>query len=172
MPSGRAKAYALTTILVPTDFSPGSQAGLDHAVALAGKTKANIVLLHVIETIATTMKESLDLADFNAVAKSLAESPQMMDVYALVRRAVEPALDQLVQSLKTTNVAASSQILQGTAHEQIVAHAKQIGADLIVMGTHGRRGVSHLFIGSVAERVVRTSPCPVLTVRTSGEHEL
>jgi len=165
MPAGHAKPFTLTTILAPTDFSKGSHAALEHAAELARVTKASIVVLHVIETIAATMKESLQLADPYAMAKSMAESPQLMDVYALVKSAVEPALDQLVQDLKKANVAATGCILEGTAYDQIVAHAKQVGADLIVMGTHGRRGISHAFIGSVAERVVRTAHCPVLTVR-------
>jgi nucleotide-binding universal stress UspA family protein len=166
MPPRPAKAYAVNTILVPTDFSKGSQAALEHATALAKLTKARIVVLHVIETIAYTMKESLHLVDSRAMVKSMTESPQLLDVYALVQRAVEPALDQIVKDLQKDHLTASRCVLQGTAYDQIVTQAKEIGADLIVMGTHGRRGANHLFMGSVAERVVRMAPCPVLTVRT------
>jgi nucleotide-binding universal stress UspA family protein len=84
----------------------------------------------------------------------------------LVKTAVEPALDETVQDLKREHVTASPLLVQGKADQEIVAQAKQTGADLIVMGTHGRRGFSHAFMGSVAERVVRTASCPVLTVRT------
>ena len=169
MPPGRTKPFAMKTILVPTDFSQGSQAALEAATALAKLAKSDVVVLHVIETLAYTMKESLHLVDTTAMVKSMTESPQLMDVYALVQRAVEPALDQVVQALQRDHVSASDCILQGTAYDQIVAKAKEIGADLIVMGTHGRRGVNHLFMGSVAERVVRTAPCPVLTVRTPAD---
>lgn len=166
MPPGSAQPYAVKTILVPTDFSKGSQTALEHATALAKLAQARIVVVHVIETIAYTMKESLHLVDTAAMVNSMTESPQLLDVYALVQRAVEPALDQIVRDLEKGHVSASRHILQGTAYDQIVAQAREIGADLIVMGTHGRRGVNHLFMGSVAERVVRMAPCPVLTVRT------
>lgn len=167
MSQGRTAPYTIKTILVPTDFSPGSQAAIEHATALAQLANAEVVVLHVIETLAYTMEESLHRVDAGTMVKSMTESPQLLDVYALVQRAVEPALDQVVAGLQKKRVPASRRVLQGTAYEQIAAQAKELGADLIVMGTHGRRGASHLFMGSVAERVVRTAPCPVLTVRTS-----
>ncbi len=166
MPPGRSKPFAMKTILVPTDFSQGSQAALEHATVLAKMAEAEIVVLHVIETLAYTMKESLHLVDATTMVKSMTESPQLLDMYALVQRAVEPAVDQIVQGLQKNHVSASGCILQGTAYDQIVAKAREVEADLIVMGTHGRRGVNHFFMGSVAERVVRTAHCPVLTVRT------
>jgi nucleotide-binding universal stress UspA family protein len=166
MTPGRTKLFSLKTILVPTDFSRGSQTALEHATALAKMAQAEIVVLHVIETLAYTMKESLHLVDAATMVKSMTESPQLLDVYALAQRAVEPALDRVVKDLQKDHVSASGCILQGTAYDQIVAKAKEADADLIVMGTHGRRGVNHLFMGSVAERVVRAAPCPVLTVRT------
>jgi nucleotide-binding universal stress UspA family protein len=150
MPTAKAKPYDVKTILVPSDFSAGAQTALDHATALARVFNAKIVVLHVIETFTYTMTESL----------------QVVNVYALVKTAVEPVLDQMVQDLKKEHVTASRLLVQGKADQEIVAQAKEAGADLIVMGTHGRRGVSHVFMGSVAERVVRTAPCPVLTVRT------
>jgi nucleotide-binding universal stress UspA family protein len=165
MPIGPAKPYDLKTILVPTDFSEGAQIALEHATTLADVFKAKIVVLHVIETLANTLTETVQRVGTETLARSLSQSPQLMDVYALVRRAVEPALDQVVQDLQKSGVSASRGIEQGTAYEQIVAHARAVGADLIVMGTHGRRGVNRLFMGSVAERVVRTASCPVLTVR-------
>jgi nucleotide-binding universal stress UspA family protein len=166
MPTGHAKPYEVKTILVPTDFSEGSQTALAHATTLARLFKAKIVVLHVIETLTYTMTESLQRVDAYTMVKSMTESPQLMDVYALVKRAVEPALDQLVQDLQKDHVSATRCLVQGTAYDQIVAQAKEVGADLVVMGTHGRRGVNHLFMGSVAERVVRMAPCPVLTVRS------
>jgi nucleotide-binding universal stress UspA family protein len=145
-----AKPVAIKTILVPTDFSQGSQAALDYAVSLAKSFRAKIVLLHVIETTTYTMTEAL----------------QLVNVYAVVKTAVEPVLDEMVKELQKKEVSASRNVVQGAAAHEIVTQARDAGADLIVMGTHGRRGVDHLLVGSVAERVVRTAGCPVLTVRT------
>jgi nucleotide-binding universal stress UspA family protein len=149
MPNAQTKRFDVKTILVPTDFSDGSQVALEYATSLAKSFSAKIILLHVIETFTYTMTEAL----------------QVVNVYALVRNAVEPVMDRTVQDLQKDRVSASRLLVQGTADQEIVGQAKEAGADLIVMGTHGRRGVSHAFIGSVAERVVRTAPCPVLTVR-------
>lgn len=150
MPTEKTPRFDVKTILVPTDFSAGAQTALDHATALATVFGAKIVVLHVIETFTYTMTESL----------------QVVNVYNVVKTAVEPVLDQMVQDLQKEHVSASRVLVQGTAYEEIGVQAKKAGADLIVMGTHGRRGISHAFMGSVAERVVRTAPCPVLTVRT------
>jgi nucleotide-binding universal stress UspA family protein len=150
MPKAPTKGFDVKTILVPTDFSADAQTAMDHAVALAKAFNAKIIVLHVIETFTYTMTEAL----------------QVVNVYQLVKTAVEPVLEQTVQDLQKERVTASPLLVQGTADQEIVAQAKQAGADLIVMGTHGRRGVSHAFMGSVAERVVRTASCPVLTVRT------
>jgi nucleotide-binding universal stress UspA family protein len=156
MPTGKITRFDVKTVLVPTDFSAGAQTALDHATALAKSFHAKIIVLHVIETFTYTMTESR----------------QLVNVYALVKKAVEPALDQTVRDLQKEHVAASRALVQGRADQEIVAQAKESGADLIVMGTHGRRGVSHAFMGSVAERVVRTAPCPVLTVRTPDTGEV
>ncbi len=150
MPKTQAKQFDVKTILVPTDFSAGAQTAMDHATVLAKSFNAKIIVLHVIETFTYTMTEAL----------------QVVNVYELVKTAVEPVLDQTVQDLGEQDVTASRVLVQGKADQEIVAQAKAAGADLIVMGTHGRRGVSHAFTGSVAERVVRTAPCQVLTVRT------
>jgi nucleotide-binding universal stress UspA family protein len=165
MPIGRAEPYDVKTILVPTDFSEGAQAALEHAAALAKAFKAKIVVLHVIETIAATMAETVKRVDPKTMAKGISQVPDLTDVYAIVRRAVEPVLSDLVASLQKDGVAATSALAQGAAYAEIVAQSDAVGADLIVMGTHGRRGVNRLFMGSVAERVVRLAPCPVLTLR-------
>jgi nucleotide-binding universal stress UspA family protein len=165
MPPGPPKSHDVKTILVPTDFSESSHAALEHATVLATAFKAKIVVLHVIESIAATMAETMRRVDTGAMLKNMSQSPQVLEVYALVRRAVEPALDKVVQDLRKAGVSASRELAEGSAYEQIVAHGRSAHADLIVMGTHGRRGVNRLFMGSVAERVVRLAPCPVLTVR-------
>lgn len=151
MPTANAKPFVLNTILVPTDFSDGSQAALDYASTLAKAFHAKIVLLHVIETTTYTMTEAM----------------QLVNVYDVVKTAVEPVLDQMVKDLRQTQMTASRVLVQGGSAHEIVAQAREVGADLIVMGTHGRHGVNRLFVGSVAERVVRLAHCPVLTVRTT-----
>jgi nucleotide-binding universal stress UspA family protein len=74
----------------------------------------------------------------------------------------------MVKDLQQQKVSAARALAQGAAAHEIVEQAREVGADLIVMGTHGRRGVNHLMAGSVAERVVRMAACPVLTVRQPG----
>lgn len=142
-------SQSIRTILVPTDFSEGSQAAIEYARMMAKAFGARIIVMHVIESVTYLMTESL----------------QWVDVYSRVQTAVEPVLAELVDELEQRGVAASSRLVQGAADEDIVAEARKAGVDLIIMGTHGRRGMRHLLTGSVAERVVRTAPCPVLTVR-------
>jgi nucleotide-binding universal stress UspA family protein len=139
----------ITRILVPTDFSPCSQDAVRYAAVLAKRFGASISVLHVIETLSYTLTESL----------------QWVDLYAHVRTLVEPMMDGLVRDLREQNFTAVGALIQGVAYDEIVKKAKEESADLIVMGTHGRRGMRHLLMGSVAERVVRAAPCPVLTVR-------
>jgi nucleotide-binding universal stress UspA family protein len=116
---------------------------------LAKRFGASISVLHVIETLSYTLTESL----------------QWVDLYAHVRTLVEPMMDGLVRDLREQKFTAVGTLIQGVAYDEIVKKAKEESADLIVMGTHGRRGMRHLLMGSVAERVVRAAPCPVLTVR-------
>jgi len=83
-----------------------------------------------------------------------------------LREAVERRLRPLLEHARKDGVEAEPLILRGFADEAIIAAAKQQHADLIVMGTHGRRGAARLFLGSVAARVISTAPCPVMTVRS------
>jgi nucleotide-binding universal stress UspA family protein len=85
---------------------------------------------------------------------------------ALARGEAETKLDRLVRSARAGGVRATSLVLSGVAtHDSIVAAARRVRADLIVIATHGRTGLSALLLGSVAARVIATAPCPVLTVR-------
>jgi nucleotide-binding universal stress UspA family protein len=149
-------APRLTRILVPTDFSAPADAALTYAKSLATTLGASLHLVHVF-------------TDPYAVA---AYAPE---VYAPVpsevrERAIEDALDRLAARLDDTRepqFKGSRTLLTGITANQIVALAEKHDIDLIVMGTHGRRGVAHLLMGSVAEHVVRIATCPVLTVRAS-----
>ena len=140
-------------ILVPTDFSPSSDLALEHAKALTTKFGGVLEVLHVVEDRVVT---GLWPSDVHV------PSPQIEE--ALVRG----ASDRLARCLtreERDKYGATLTLLIGSPALTIVEHAASCKADLIVMGTHGRRGVTHLLLGSVAERVVRTSPMPVLTMR-------
>jgi nucleotide-binding universal stress UspA family protein len=144
---------AISHILVPVDFSPHSVLSLEYAVALASRFGASLELLHVVEDPATAAWAAegavLDVAGIRAALVEDAER-----LLAEYRTRVE-ALD--VPAITTVRI--------GSPAREIVDYAQMVGVDLIVMGTHGRSGFSHLFLGSVAERVVRHASCPVFTVR-------
>jgi universal stress protein A len=141
-------------IMVPTDFSPTSDAALEYARAFAGRLGATIDLVHVFDDPFTS-------------GAFVGDGTVMMPVQ--LRESLEHwAREQLERRhgghapvLPGSSVA----LLMGTPAKRIVEHAAETHADLIVMGTHGRTGLGHLLLGSVAERVVRTAPCPVLTWR-------
>lgn len=140
----------LKNILVATDFGPASTAALTYGRALAKTFGARLHLLHV--------------------AENFFLRPAMNDPYALRAAAARQLEDCLTAEDRADRAAhAVLQVSDDTA-EAITDYARAKPIDLIVVGTHGRTGVSHLLAGSVAERVVRTAPCPVLTVR-HPEHE-
>ena len=139
-------------ILVPTDLSEGAHDALDYACELARKLDATIHLVNVIGIPAIGVPE-LGVALTASVIDSMVVENQK-------------ALDELV-ARKCTDVRMGQALLKtGDARDLINQTALEVGADLIVMGTHGRRGVSRALLGSIAETVVRSAPCPVLTVRT------
>lgn len=152
MPKARTGKRAITTILVPTDFSEYSRQALSYAEMVAKTFDAKIVLIHVIDT----------------VSYMVAESVQWTKVYARLEATIQPMLDGLIREAEKRGVAAKSKLTQGVPYDQIVKTAKNVNADLVVMATHGRTGMRHVLLGSVAERVVRLAPCPVLTVRSRG----
>lgn len=139
------------TILVPTDFSPHAEQALDYALDLAGKLDATVHVLNVIGIPALGVPE-LGVAVTSTV------------IDQIVRDNTD-ALDKLV-ALHAGKARLGRPILRtGDARDEILHVAEELKADLIVMATHGRRGVARALLGSVAEMVVRTSPVPVLTVR-------
>ncbi|MFZ5862349.1 MAG: universal stress protein [Nitrospirota bacterium] len=153
MPKVRTAKHAITTILVPTDFSEYSKQALSYAEMLAKKFDAKIVLIHVIDTVSYIVSESVQWT---------------ADVSARVQGTIQPMLDDLIRDAEKRGIVAFSQLTQGVPYDQIVKAVEDIRADLIVMGTHGRTGMRHVLLGSVAERVVRLAACPVLTVRSKG----
>jgi nucleotide-binding universal stress UspA family protein len=138
-------------ILVPVDFSEASLEALEHALDLAKTYTADIVLMNAIEPIHYPDPAAMFLADQKAFARA--------------------ELDRLAEKLARRQVACRTILRVGPPHAEIVKAATDDHADMIVMSTHGRTGFSHLMMGSVAEKVVRASACPVLTVRCSKGSE-
>jgi nucleotide-binding universal stress UspA family protein len=144
-------------ILVPTDLSEGAEEALDYACELAAKLDATIHLVNVIGIPAMGLPELGVAVTATVIDSMIAENQKSIDELA-ARKGGVARIGQVL--LKT-----------GDARDVINQTAKEVAADLIVMGTHGRRGVTRALLGSVAETVVRSAPCPVLTVRAhKGKH--
>jgi nucleotide-binding universal stress UspA family protein len=137
-------------ILAPTDFSPLSERGVAEAASLARSLGAELVLLHVVEPAVI----GADLYGAAAMATVLEE----------VQQSSRQALARAVDKIKKRGQRCRGVIANGGAATTIVETAARLRIDLIVLATHGRSGFSHLLLGSVAERVVRSATCPVLTV--------
>jgi nucleotide-binding universal stress UspA family protein len=145
----------LHQILAPTDFSESSKQAVACAYELAQIFGAKLLLLHVVELPAYPVEVFLPSAEGTTLLDDL-EHQARLD------------LAQLLPAAQDGKVEVTWQAVVGTPYYKIIEVAAAEKADLIVMATHGRTGFSHLFIGSVAERVVRTAPCPVLTIRPTG----
>ena len=140
-------------ILHPSDFSSASAPAFARALDLARSTRAELILLHVIDDV-------LPLGPDGYVSPSTWEQLQRSS-----REYARKGLDRLTARAARAGVRARAVVAEGSAPQQIVRTARARGADLIVMGTHGRGAVAKFFLGSVAERVIATAGCPVLTVR-------
>ena len=138
-------------ILAPIDFSEVSNRSLDYAVDLAAQTKAAVSVIHVYEIPVYGFPDGAIITP-PGVAAELADRAQK-------------SLDAAVTARRDRGVAISGTLTNGSPREEILRLAKEGNADLIVMGTHGRHGLPRAIMGSVAERVLRTSEIPVLTVR-------
>jgi nucleotide-binding universal stress UspA family protein len=136
---------AMKKVLVPIDFAEASDAALIYARNLAKTFGADLHVMHVME---------------NLFLRPMANNPMAIEA-GIANRLAERITDDDRQNLHAIAVMRKSD----TPAEEIVRYAEEEKVDLIVMGTHGRVKVAHLLMGSVAEKVVRTAPCPVLTVR-------
>jgi universal stress protein A len=138
-------------ILTPTDFSDYSKKAISDAFELARTFGATLSLLHVLEP-------SPYLGEFTL--------PTMgEELLGDLERQASAALAQVLPDAQEAKTEVTRAVAIGSPSQKIVETAEAEHVDLIVMATHGRTGLSHLLIGSVAERVVRTAPCPVLTIR-------
>ncbi|MDR7481716.1 MAG: universal stress protein [Armatimonadota bacterium] len=142
-------------ILAPTDFSPGAEPALQWAMGLADRFGARVTLLHVLD---------LSLGALAGLSPDVAAMPATIELAERVRADAQEQMRRLAARFPD----ATPVLREGTARAAIIDVAKEIGADLIVMGTHGRTGLAKVFFGSVAEHVVRHSPVPVLTVRQTS----
>jgi len=141
-------------LLVATDFSESSQQALELALQLAEKFSSELTLVH-----------SWEAPDYSYAAGLYVP----VDLIAPIERAAAARLEEATAQLKTRFPAAKSLLRAGVAWEQVLAAATESKADLIVMGTHGRQGLERALLGSVAEKVVRLSSIPVLTVHGAKE---
>lgn len=140
----------MATILFPTDFSHASDAALQHAEAIARQQQARLVILHV------------------------EEPPLAYGGGELYYGLPEPSSERIMKMLedvqpKDSSIAFVHKLTMGDPASEIVRIAEDEKADMIVLGTHGRTGMSRLLMGSVAEGVVRRSPCPVLVYRETAK---
>jgi len=143
------------TILVATDFSEQADDALEYAVEMAARLDATIHLVH-----------STPLPPISLPEMGMTYTASMMET---MKSGAMTRLDAYATKYRDRVSMAPVRIELGDPRDVIDRVAEDIGADLIVMGTHGRRGVKRLLLGSVAEAVVRTAPCPVLTVRPKAE---
>ena len=137
------------TILFPTDFSEASRDAFLYASSLARDTGAKLLIIHVEEPVVPYMGE---------------------EMYVPRKAVVNPELEKMLAEVVPADEAVPYEhmVLAGSPATELLRIAKERGADFIVLGTHGRTGISRLLVGSVAEEVLRRAECPVLTVKSSA----
>ena len=143
-----ARPVTLERILVPVDFSDCSLDALEHAIVVAQQAKASLMLLHVLEPVSYGLDFTLD-------------ESHRSESSTWTKR-----LEELISSYQYTHVPMEFRLRGGLPSDSILDCAQTLSCNLIVMGTHGRRGISHTISGSVAESVLRKSHCPVIAVRS------
>jgi universal stress protein A len=148
-------------ILVPVDFSAPSKRALDMALTIASRYQASIELMHAVDFPSDMLPDNVSVAG---------AAPMTFEHYAHegAEREMKSLLDSMAEELSHAGVTVTSRIVRGEAAEAIVELVTKEHHDLVVMGTHGRTGLDHILLGSVAERVVRRSPSPVLTTREAS----
>ena len=141
-------------ILYATDYSKASTRALAEAVALAKLNRAELLILHAIEPLSSYI-----------AGDDIGGAELYMKLEDTTKQEAQNSMKKLMEKLGKLKINAKSLLVRGTAYDQIVKAAKSRRANLIVIGTHGRTGLSKLFMGSVAGKVVSMAHCPVLTVR-------
>ncbi|MCA9540337.1 MAG: universal stress protein [Myxococcales bacterium] len=143
----------IARILIPVDFSDCAHAALVYGARLARAVDAEVEILHVYEPPYYVGDLLVQLPDNPA-----------QTVHEYVREEAAKMLDEMLAKVEVLDgLPHTRRLLAGVPHKAIVEQSR--GADLVVMGTHGRSGLAHLLMGSVAEKVIRQAPCPVLVIR-------
>jgi len=142
-------------ILCPVDFSPFSNAAVDEAASLALSMGSELCLLHAYQNPAYVLPMSGYVGP-------------TADMITQMRRQLAEELETQAAPYRKQGIKVETLVIEGVPYKSIVDHATEWHADLVVMGTHGRTGLSHALTGSVAERVVRMAHCPVLVTRASA----
>ena len=142
----------IARMLCPVDYSDYSTYGLEYAVSLATIFEAELKLLHMVEVPVMP-------------AYTMAGVPELSMPVEQIERAAWHRMRELIEKYRDRHAGIEGEVRTGNAFVGIVNCAREMDADLIVMGTHGHTGLKHILIGSVAEKVVRKAPCPVLTVK-------
>src|SRR5579863_3433857 len=140
----------LRRFLVPTDFTETSERAIDWALDLAARLGASVTVMH-----------SYEIPVLGFPDGALIASPE---IAARIAEAARNALDRTVEKYEGRGVPLDTMLRDGVAYEEINAVAESIHADLIVIGTHGRRGIARALLGSVAENVIRTATKPVVAI--------
>jgi nucleotide-binding universal stress UspA family protein len=143
-------------IVSPVDFSNCAQQALNYAIELATQFKAELSIVHAYEDPAAYVTPMPMSGYVGPGAELLLE----------LRKQLEVRLEEWKGQVAKAGVPVRSELLEGTPYRVVLDWAKEWGADLIVIGTHGHTGLAHALLGSVTERVVRMATCPVLTIRT------
>ena len=146
-------AQQFSKILYATDYSKASARAFDEAIALTKQNRAELLVLHVIDPVPPYV-----------AGEDIGGAELYMKLEETTKQDAETSMNKLMEKLRKLKVNAKRLLLRGIAPEQIVRTAKNRRANLIVIGTHGRTGLSKLLMGSVANKVVSTAHCPVLTV--------
>lgn len=140
-------------ILAAVDFSDTSERALEYAVGLAKAMKAKVTVAHVY-----------DLPVYGFPSGALVATPEMA---TKIMTGAQEATENLCKAHAGEGVALTPVVREGTPWQEVHAIAKEVGADLIVIGTHGRTGFAHALLGSVAEKIIRTATRPVLTIHAA-----
>jgi len=149
----KRKTSPIKRILVPTDFSSHSTHAIDHAAIVAKQFDSEVILIHVIESLPYSVTDTFNIVEHRRALETTAGS----------------LLENLRKDLIEKDLSVRTHLVTGTPYREILKKSGREKVDLIVMGTHGRTGVKRLLLGSVAEKVVRLSTCPVLTVRVPSK---
>ena len=148
--------FSIKNILVPTDFSSLSQSALEYARDLADNMNAAIHILHVIDKSMPFVPGKQNLSEAELAAALEADARKQLSAF-------------IAETENDTSIKVIGVIKHGIDFEEIVKYTKEIQAELIVIATHGRTGIMHSLLGSVAEKVIQHAKCPVLVIPAGEE---